>query len=196
MNAILPTQWEKYSTALSAYVLKQVKDSAVADDIMQEVFLKVYEKSDTLSNEEKFKPWLFQVAKHMVIDYFRTQQKQHCLTVIEGLIDDNSGEGQCKTHKLASCISDMIAFLPQKYQEALRLSELEGLSQKELAKRLNLSYSGAKSRVQRGRLALKKLYEECCDIELDCYGNVLDYRPSKVCLESCKEELNSKNVKS
>jgi len=66
--------------------------------------------------------------------------------------------------------------LPQKYLEALELYEFQGLSQKELSEKLGISYSGAKSRVQRGRKKLKYLLEGCCHIESDRYGNIVDFR--------------------
>jgi RNA polymerase sigma-70 factor (ECF subfamily) len=55
----------------------------------------------------------------------------------------------------------------------LRLSELEGISQKEIAVRLGISYSGAKSRIQRGREKLKQLFYECCHLEFSPDGSVL-----------------------
>jgi len=70
------------------------------------------------------------------------------------------------------CIKPFIAQLPQKYQEALVKTEFENLSQKELASQLNISYSGAKSRVQRGKEKLKQLILTCCDFPSDNYGNL------------------------
>ena len=67
----------------------------------------------------------------------------------------------------------MLTTLPAKYREALELIELENLSQLDLAKRLNISYSGAKSRVQRARQMLKEKMDESYNIQLDKYGNVL-----------------------
>jgi len=72
-----------------------------------------------------------------------------------------------------SCIKPFINKLPPKYREALIASELENQSQKELAESLDISYSGAKSRVQRGREKLKDLIQECCDFEHDKYGNLI-----------------------
>lgn len=63
----------------------------------------------------------------------------------------------------------IISTLPDKYREALMLSDIKGVSQKEIAEQLNISYSGAKSRVQRGREMLKATYEKCCDISTDVY---------------------------
>jgi RNA polymerase sigma-70 factor, ECF subfamily len=71
----------------------------------------------------------------------------------------------------------MIFNLPEPYREALVLTEFDGLTQQELADRLNISLSGAKSRVQRGRRQLKQMLEECCTFEFDRRGKVIDCAP-------------------
>ena len=75
--------------------------------------------------------------------------------------------------------------LPQEYRLPLLLSELNGLPQKEVAERLGLSLSAAKSRVQRGRKRLKDLFIECCDFELDHRGSVTAYWPKRCQCDRC-----------
>ena len=77
--------------------------------------------------------------------------------------------------ELTDCLQPMIGQLGQESQEAVRLVELEGLTHQEAAKRLGLSVSGMKSRVQRGRQQLKRLLDACCLIELDPRNGVVDY---------------------
>jgi len=64
----------------------------------------------------------------------------------------------------------MIEQLPEKYRVAIRLSEVEG-AQQDVADRLGLSLSGAKSRIQRGRLLLKGVLVQCCTFHRDRRGN-------------------------
>jgi RNA polymerase sigma-70 factor, ECF subfamily len=71
----------------------------------------------------------------------------------------------------------MIYSLPEPYREALVLTEFDGLSQQQLAERLGISLSGAKSRVQRGRQQLKEMLHECCTFEFDRRGKVIDCTP-------------------
>ena len=80
----------------------------------------------------------------------------------------------------------MIEGLPVKHREALKLTEYEGMTQKELAAKLGISISGAKSRVQRARAMLKDALMQCCHFELDRYGTVIDYHP-RTC-SSCSPE--------
>jgi RNA polymerase sigma-70 factor (ECF subfamily) len=77
-----------------------------------------------------------------------------------------------------------IESLPETYREPVRLYELEGVSQREIASRLGLSLSAAKSRIQRGRTKLIDLIHDCCTFELDARGNVLDYQAND-CRHCC-----------
>ena len=87
---------------------------------------------------------------------------------------DDENEAQ---RDLARSMRDMLRCLPEKYGQALRLTEFEGLSQTALAERLGLSLSGAKSRVQRAREKLREALLDCCHVELDRLGQVLHFEP-------------------
>jgi RNA polymerase sigma-70 factor (ECF subfamily) len=76
----------------------------------------------------------------------------------------------------AACLGALLDELPESDRQALSLTIREGLQQKELAARLGLSVSGAKSRVQRARSRLKALFLACCEVEFDRRGNLLNYR--------------------
>ena len=71
--------------------------------------------------------------------------------------------------------------LPDGYREALLLADFEGLSQRQVADRLGLSLSGAKSRVQRARKLLRQRLEQCCELALEPGGKVVDFRRRRAC---------------
>lgn len=87
--------------------------------------------------------------------------------------------------ELASCLQPLVADLPETYQSALVLAELEGLPQKEVARRLGLSLSGAKSRIQRGREQLRQRVLACCDVEVSRNGIVGYERRAAACAPTC-----------
>jgi RNA polymerase sigma-70 factor (ECF subfamily) len=89
-------------------------------------------------------------------------------------VDEPEGDIACE---LAGYIAAFVAMLPSPYREAVTLTELEGLSQKEAAEMCGVSLSGMKSRVQRGRERLRSLIEECCQIALDARGRVISCVP-------------------
>jgi RNA polymerase sigma-70 factor, ECF subfamily len=96
-------------------------------------------------------------------------------------LSDNAMEEPDARHELAQCLRPFIDSLPDHYREAVELSELRGLSQRETADRLGLSLSGAKSRVQRARQRLEELVLACCQVEFDSRGEIMDYRPVVGC---------------
>ncbi len=77
--------------------------------------------------------------------------------------------------EIVSCLKAMINHLPEKYKQAIILTEFQNLTQKELSERMGLSLSGAKSRVQRARSMLKETLLGCCHLEFDRLGNIIDY---------------------
>ena len=81
------------------------------------------------------------------------------------------------SREIAISLKEFIAELPEKYRQALLLTEFENVPQEDLAQRLSLSVSGAKSRVQRGRALLRQNLEDCCQFEFDPYGNLVNYTP-------------------
>jgi RNA polymerase sigma-70 factor (ECF subfamily) len=174
--------WIELSDYLKGFISKQVKGSYVAEDILQDVFLKVNSQIDALRDETKLTAWIFQITRNAINDHFRSQNKLKTAHLNIEVLDTEITENE--TRQLSYCVQSMLNTLPKKYKEAVRLSEIEGLSQKDLADQLGISYSGAKSRVQRGREKLKKQLLQCCIIAADKYGNVLDYK-EKACPNRC-----------
>ena len=80
---------------------------------------------------------------------------------------EQSDEDENMRQELCSCFMPMIEQLPNKYREAINLSEIEGKTQKEVAEIEHISLSGAKSRVQRGRSLLKSMLFDCCQVEVN-----------------------------
>lgn len=157
-----------FQNELLGYVTKRVKDRSLAEDIVHDVFLKVQAKSDQVKDSEKVIGWIYRITKNTIIDHFRFQSRIVKSEDIDWE-DDKTYLNQC----VERCLTEKLATLPDKYREALELSEVTGLSQLELAKRLNISYSGAKSRVQRARQMLKVMMEREYHVQLDSYGNVI-----------------------
>jgi len=174
--------YETFNERLSQFIRKRVSNEDDARDILQDVFLKIHSRIDTLENRDKIEIWIYRIARNAIIDHYRARR----VTIAA---DDTlpAGEVEDDMHrKLASGLGAMIDRLPEQYREALRLTELEGLTQKELAERFALSLSGAKSRVQRARKMLRDLLMQCCHFELDRYGTVIDYHPISCCC--CQED--------
>lgn len=165
--------WREYHSKLLAFVEKRVDDCSAADDILQDVFVKIHSQMDSLNEETKLESWLYQITRNTVIDYYRTRKPS--VELPEWISKPESDPSSQARQELEACLRPMIEQLPEKYRDALILSELEGKTQQEVSNTQNISLSGAKSRVQRGRSLLKGMMTECCQFELDHMGKVVDY---------------------
>jgi len=173
MNLTLEDIWTQFATRLRYFIRGRVADDSSAEDILQNVFVKVQQRLGTLRGVEKIEAWVHQIARNAIVDHFRS------LRPVEELSDDlpqpldDAAEEAEKAALLAS-FRRMITELPEPYREAIQLTEMEGLTQQELAARLGISLSGAKSRVQRGRAMLKDMLLECCRFEFDRRGGIVE----------------------
>ena len=175
--------WSNVHQGLHAFIAKRVADDAQSDDILQEVFLRVHRQLGRLNDPDRVIAWLYQIARNAIVDYHRASGRRREQPVgLSGdmeLITPRSlpavdQSGQLRT-ELAACLRPMLDRISKDYREAVTLVELEGLTHQAAAKRLGLSVSGMKSRVQRGRKQLKQMLQDCCLIQLDRRGGVADY---------------------
>jgi len=179
--------WLQMRGGLRAFIAKRVANEAEAEDILQEVFLRMHQKLDSLKDPRRVVSWLFQITRHAIIDHYRAPERRR--EVPAGLaadmettrtvqaapvVGEPADSGRLR-EELAGCLRPMIKRLPSQYREAVTLVELDGLTQNAAAKQLGLSVSGMKSRVQRGRRQLKRMLDECCLIQLDQRRSVMDY---------------------
>ena len=103
----------------------------------------------------------------------------------ESLSGPEFDPGDKTRQEIGSWFEPMMQSLPEHYREALLMSEIEGLTQKEVALKQGISLSGAKSRVQRGRSMLKDILLDCCQFEFDHLGNVIDYEEKDETCDKC-----------
>ena len=170
MTPTLETIWENFASQLRNFIRGRVRDHAAAEDLLQEVFLKIHRNLPTLRAHERVEAWVWRITRNVLVDYFRRRRPGETLPS-ESFI---TTEREPELPDLSPCVRRFVAELPQTYREALLLTEWKGLTQEQMARRLGLSVSGAKSRVQRARGQLKELLLDCCRFELDRRGNVLE----------------------
>jgi RNA polymerase sigma-70 factor (ECF subfamily) len=179
MTAASEQLWETFSVPLHQFIRRRVSDPHSAEDILQDVFLKIHTRIDTLHQHDRIAAWIYQIARNAIADYYRAQRPTTDLPVTLALPDDLTEDDVVR--ELLPCVAAMVDALPDANREALRLSEYEGLSQKQLSEQLDISFSGAKSRVQRARAKIKQQLLDCCRFELDHAGRIIDYQPHCVC---------------
>lgn len=188
--------WNEFSDALRRFILKRVKDEDAAEDILQEAFIKIHENIGNVKSDKSLRAWLYQITRNSIIDYYRNRK----LTVefpetLEPVSDEPEADSDA-AQDLAPCVRALMDRLPERYRQSLVLTEFDGLTQKEMGDKLGLSVSGAKSRVQRAREKMKDLLEDCCHLEIDCRGNILDYRPKSPNSPKCCSDRSDCSGKS
>lgn len=173
--------WNELTVDLKKFIVRRVPNRADAEDVLQEALVKIHRNVERLTANSNLYAWVYQVTRNAIVDYYRKHQPTISLDSSNDLPEDFAQAAGLRNviGEIADCLQPMLLRLPQKYREALVLADLEGITQTELARRLGLSLSGAKSRVQRGREQLKTLLTECCHFEFDCRGRVADYQCKK-----------------
>lgn len=188
MNANLETIYNDFHSRLHHFIVGRVPDPDTAEDILQDVYLKIHAKIDGLREEDRLESWIYQITRNAIIDYYRRARPQDELS--ESLASPSEDEPDAVS-KLASSVNGMMKCVPEKYRSALELTDLQGLTQVELAEKLEISVSGAKSRVQRAREKLKEAFLDCCHFEFDRLGRVVDYHPN---CEKCADPNYPNNI--
>jgi RNA polymerase sigma-70 factor (ECF subfamily) len=179
--------WELLSAKLRSFLLRRVSDEQVAEDLLQETFVRIHKKLAEVEDVQRITPWVFQIARNLVVDHYR--RKSLDATAIADDLESQEDEEEHLNELVAGWLPPMVAELPEAYRDAVELYELKGVSQREIADQLGISLSGAKSRVQRGRAQLKKLLFDCCSFEQDRHGNVIGFsknHPDNDCDEGCE----------
>ena len=162
--------WNTFKTELLSFIKSRIADQSIAEDILQEVFIKILTKQDSLKDESKLTSWVYQITRHKIIDHYRAKNIVDYKDELEGTLPE---EVTHSNPDFLCCLKPFINLLDDKYKEAIIKTSFDGLSQKEFATSINLSYSAAKSRVQRARQKLKESFTTCCQYQFDSYGNIL-----------------------
>jgi RNA polymerase sigma-70 factor (ECF subfamily) len=189
-------RWRELRARLHGFVGRRVGNSEDAEDIVQDVFVRMQHNIDTLSSADRLDAWAFRIARNTIADHYRSSDRRYltreaAAKVMDGLGADGVGGEPPNDARaeMARCIAPMVRGLPDDYRRAIELTELEGMTQAAAAERLGLSVPGAKSRVQRGRARLRAMLLRCCEIETDRRGRVVAFetRDGKGCA-SCADE--------
>jgi RNA polymerase sigma-70 factor (ECF subfamily) len=175
--------WQEYQSRLRTFIRNRISNDSATDDILQDVFLKMHAGLASLKDETKLKSWLYKIARNAIIDYFRSQKP--AVDIPEWFPQAETDPNEKITQELSNCLQPMIQLLPENYREAVILSELKGLTQKEVAQIQGTSLSGAKSRVQRGRALLKNMLTDCCRLQFDHSGRLCDYERKDGDCDAC-----------
>ncbi len=171
--------WRELERHLRPYLARRVASPADVDDLLQDVFERMHQSLGSLRDDERFGAWVYRIANSAVVDSARRKARSprvepQDLSAASASPVDESEELE---DYLGECVALFVGQLPSPYREAITLTELEGLSHKQAAEMLDISLSGIKSRVQRGREKIRQMFLDCCRISVDCRGRIMECEP-------------------
>jgi len=179
--------WNEFSDKLLNYIKSKVRNTHDAEDILQDVFVKVFNHMEQLENQAAIKPWIYRITKNTIIDFYK--KKKDISVAPESLyeIENEINDIDNMNDDISKCISNMIFALPEKYHTVYEMYEKKEMKHKEIANALEISVSTSKVRLKRAKDMFRKKLLECCDFEVDKYGNIIEYH-SKIECNKCNEK--------
>lgn len=190
--------WSRFKEDVHRFLRSKLPTEADADDVLQEVFLQIHEGTHQLKHTDRLQGWVYTIARRAGADFYRSQERKAPAAPLEEtpdpLGDAAPGENLSRyegTHdvheEVLSWLRPLIEELPEMYRVPLRMADVEGKTQQEVADRLGLSLSGAKSRVQRARVKLGDILRRCCAVEFGEAGRAIAFRRLHPKADACDE---------
>jgi RNA polymerase sigma-70 factor (ECF subfamily) len=170
---VIEALWREFSTPLRNFLRVRIGSAADADDILQDVFVRVSKQLPTLRDTSKLQGWVYRIARNALIDHYRGKREFIPLT-IDAPDDDPVGRNLVD---LTPSLRRFIAQLPPIYREPLIRHEFQGETLQDIAASLGLTLTATKSRVRRARLMLREMLDRCCRFEFDQRGRVIEAIP-------------------
>jgi RNA polymerase sigma-70 factor (ECF subfamily) len=174
--------YDEYYGPVKKFILTYVRDEWVADDLIQDTFLRVQKNLESVRDPEKISSWIFRIAYNLCHDHFRQAKRS---TINNRLIQeeiptfkDAMAQKQLEQNQMGLCVQDKMDLLPKDYRTVLILSDVMAFSQKEIAEILSISVSNVKVRIHRARKKMRAILEEHCSFGLD-ERNVLVCEPKE-----------------
>ena len=153
----------QFHKTLLSFISNRINNKNDAEDILQEVFIKITKGIVSLDDKEKVKSWIFTITRNTITDYYRKNANKTNIFITENTIEETEEEIDIDNTKgLDKCLKGFIEKLPEEYRDIIIDSELKGIKQKDLVEKYNLQYPTVRSRVQRGRTRLKEMLLKCC----------------------------------
>ena len=160
--------WQRHESELRGYLRHHCPVTNEAEDLLQDVFIKAIRHRDTFCQLDNARAWLFQVARHMLIDRLRATHPS--VELPDDLMADTIEV--FPVLNLVECLPRALAALSRTDREAIQLCDLDNLPQQDYAVRMNITLPAAKSRIQRARLRLRAKLVELCGVRFDKTGTV------------------------
>jgi RNA polymerase sigma-70 factor (ECF subfamily) len=163
--------YDQYYESVRKFILAYVKDEWVADDLIQDTFLRVQKNLDSVRDPDKVSSWIFRIAYNLCHDHFRQSKRSSVnnslLQVEIPTFKEAMVQKKLEQNQMGLCVQDKMDLLPKDYRTVLILSDIMAFSQKEIAEILSISVPNVKVRIHRARKKMRAILEEHCHLGLD-----------------------------
>jgi len=170
---------DQFYQRIRKFILASVRDESVADDLVQDTFIRIQENLDSVKDPSKVSSWIFKIAYNLCQDHFRSRKKSSSHEEIhDGLVNlqETPLHKKVEQGEMSQCVQDKVNLLPESLRSVLIFADVMELRHQEIANILGLSVENVKVRVHRARKKFKKILEEKCTFEVD-ERNVLVCEP-------------------
>ncbi len=179
MPTPLPTsadEVEQYRPAVTRYIRYLIRDSAEAEDLAQETFLRAHQQRRTLKDAGALESWLYQIATHISIDRMR-QRGRAAKRLVDKPAEDLPIADQKQTpleivgqNEMSGCVQQYVSKLSDPHRAVLLLHDADGLTAEEIAHLLELPLTTIKMRLHRARRQLQTALDDACAFGHDQRG--------------------------
>lgn len=155
--------WDSHQQELCAFLLLRINDPHEADDVLQEIFIKLLLQSHAFCGVQNTRAWLFRVARNTLTDYFRKKKNFVALSA-DLALETNPKQ---PIVELETCLLRNLADLPDDDRSVIECCDLSGQNQQTYALHHNLTLSAVKSRLLRARKKLRDRIILNCSVRFD-----------------------------
>jgi RNA polymerase sigma-70 factor (ECF subfamily) len=160
---------DRHQTKVYSYIITRIRDQDMANDIFQDVFVKIIQtlKKGRYNEEGKFLPWVLRIAHNLVIDQFRREKRMPTVSgsddydVFDFVKDEvPNRESEMIWGQIEGDIRKLIEYLPEEQKEVLRMRHYDDMSFKDIAEATDVSINTALGRMRYALINLRKLIDK------------------------------------
>jgi RNA polymerase sigma-70 factor (ECF subfamily) len=183
--ADLSEEFAGHRDAIYRYIVRIVRDPAVAEDLTQDSLLRAHDRLKTLESPSRLVPWLYRIATNLTYDRFRQASYRNQPQSLEAADGSDRGLAEIveesgprldklmEQSEMSACVQKYMAGLPDSYRAVILLHDAEGLTNPEIAEMLGISLATVKIRIHRAREKLRVALGQACSFSADERGVVV-----------------------
>lgn len=148
--------YDTYASFVYSLSYRILKDNAMAEEVVQECFVNIWLKRETIDEKKEITSFIFVVAKRICLNYLRKIKYANIYLKQIKLNDVNDVEEKIALSDLQKSLSDRIALLPKQQRTAFELSRLEGYTHQQIAEQMGISPNTVKNHITQALAYLRK----------------------------------------